>query len=344
MSDEAQHEDYEWDVAVSLCDVDLPLARQLYDGLKDRFKVFLYSEEEKTLQFRNGVKVLSDIYRHKARAVVVIWRPEWGKSKWTGLEEECLTDRVLNETPAFILLVKIETGETPAWIPSTYIYRSHQVWGLDTLVETVAGRVNQLGGEIRCQTPLEIARLQKSERDWKLARHSTLTSQAAADARAVEVAKLKNAIKSHIDSIASSIDGRPMEFEEIPRAFAVIKHPCCAVIRECDEFDDDSPYQMCIQEWDGIIGLYGNRANSIPPDKHHQDDFAMDVHKDGDWFWRNLKTQDAFTTEKLAETVVNRLLVRTHKLATGEIKRRQNRTDNPRIADASSVLGTYDEY
>lgn len=329
MADEAQHS-YKWDVAISLLDKDLSFAQSLYNGLQERFSVFLYSEAQKELQFRDGLEVFSDNFRRDARVVVVLWRDEWAKSKWTGVEQRAIKDRVFEEGPEFLVLVKMESGVTPTWVPQTYIYRQEDGWNVSTLIENVAGQVNRLGGEIRKLTPVELAKLHKAERDWRGKRQSVLASQSASDARTSELALLQTTIKTYIAEIGPDAGGRAMEFEVRPRQFGIIKYPCTVRVTEVDDFQSvDAPRQISVEEWDGVLSLKGERNNRIAPTREREQDYSIDVNQNGDWFWRNTKSNEVFTTAKLADDIMNHLLSRTNKYEKGELKRRRKNGSDP---------------
>ncbi len=321
----ATADNYEYDLAFSLCDEDLPFAQRIHTGLRDRFRLFLYSEEDKTLHFHNGVKKLSDIYRRKARCVLVLWRKEWGQSRWTRLEEEVLTDRVLNETPAFILLVKLEQGDTPSWIPSSYIYRVQKGWELGTLIETVAGKINQLGGEIHELTPIELAHKQKATREWKTKHEQLLLSDEAESARARATSDLFQTLRGQVEAINPTIQTRQLEFEQVPRRACVIRHPCCTVITEYEDVSEP-PYvrHISVRLFDGIVRLYGSRNNWVEPAEVSTDHFTIDVTETGEWFWRNKKTMASITTARLANEIMNRLLIRGDEFDNGKRRRRSN--------------------
>lgn len=75
--------DYKFDLAISLMDKDKEVAKKLFKGLEKDFRVFLYTEAEKDIHFREGLELFSNVYRRESRAVLVLLRPEWGTTKFT---------------------------------------------------------------------------------------------------------------------------------------------------------------------------------------------------------------------------------------------------------------------
>jgi len=352
MANDAGHTSYKYDLAFSLCDEDLPFAERIYRGLSERFSLFLYSEDKKTLEFQNGVIRLSNVYRKEARAVIVIWRAKWGQSRWTRLEQEVLTDRLLSTTAAFILLVKMESGETPSWIPSSYIYRMQEGWELGTLVETIAGKVNQLGGEIHELTPVELAAKHQAERNWKTKREQLLLGQDAQDALVRETQKCYALLKTQVQEIngmsASSeeVRDRPMEFEEQPHTVNVIKYPCCTLFNDYDDAGG-VPFirRMNIQQFDGVVGLYGTRGSSVELAVKQRDKYGLDVDQFGNWFWRHLKSNRAVTSERLVAEALSYLLKRSNDFLLGKANRSAPPRRDPLDDDDNFYpIGEYNRY
>ena len=80
-------DDFEFDVALSFLARDEPLARRIHDMLKDRYKVFLYSEQQKQLAGKDGEAAFKNVYEKLAKLVVILYRPEWGTTPWTRFEQ-----------------------------------------------------------------------------------------------------------------------------------------------------------------------------------------------------------------------------------------------------------------
>jgi hypothetical protein len=72
----AAEKNFEYDVAFSFHSLDENTAFQLNDRLQDRYRTFLYSEQQKVLAGRNGEDAFNEIFSKKARFVVVLFRKE----------------------------------------------------------------------------------------------------------------------------------------------------------------------------------------------------------------------------------------------------------------------------
>ena len=71
-------EEFEYDVAFSFVKEDESIATTLNDLLQDRLSTFLYSKRQEELAGKDGEQSFNDVFNHKSRVVVVIYRNEWG--------------------------------------------------------------------------------------------------------------------------------------------------------------------------------------------------------------------------------------------------------------------------
>ena len=118
MSDE-----FEYDVAFSFNAIDENLATRLNDLISDRTKTFLYSERQREIAGTDGHITFSDVYAKKARVVVILYRPEWGETNWTRVEQEAVRNRAFSEGWDFTLFIPtIAVQSLPSWFPKTRVY------------------------------------------------------------------------------------------------------------------------------------------------------------------------------------------------------------------------------
>lgn len=89
-------DNFEYDVAFSFHAQDESIATQLNDLVADRMKTFLYSERQRDIAGTDGLEKFSEVYGKSARLVVVLYRPEWGETPWTRVEQEAIRQRAFN--------------------------------------------------------------------------------------------------------------------------------------------------------------------------------------------------------------------------------------------------------
>lgn len=74
---------FKFDVAFSFVAKDEDLATGINDLLQDRLSTFLYSKQQEGLVGTDGEQTFSDVFGKQARVVVVLYRKEWGQTRWT---------------------------------------------------------------------------------------------------------------------------------------------------------------------------------------------------------------------------------------------------------------------
>ena len=56
---------------------------QLNDLLQDRFRTFIYSKAQERIAGTDGEETFSKVFGSEARTVAILYRPEWGTTRWT---------------------------------------------------------------------------------------------------------------------------------------------------------------------------------------------------------------------------------------------------------------------
>lgn len=148
---------YDYDIAVSFLARDEPLALQIRDALAP-VKVFVYSKAQEEVAGTDGVGAFRGVFRHRARVSLVLFRPGWGETKWTRVEEAAIRDHCLNAGWEHLMFVRLErTGAIPKWVPDSYINLDFQTFGISDLVGAVKAKLARLGVELRAPTAAERA-------------------------------------------------------------------------------------------------------------------------------------------------------------------------------------------
>lgn len=148
---------YKYEVAFSFLSKDESVAAEVNDLLQDRLKTFLYSERQKELAGTDGEKSFSDVFGKEARLVVVLYREEWGTTKWTRIEETAIRSRAYNEGYEFTIFIKLDEGTPPKWLPPTQLWFNYQRFGAVGAASVIEQRVKDLGGQTREETVQERA-------------------------------------------------------------------------------------------------------------------------------------------------------------------------------------------
>jgi hypothetical protein len=77
---------FRYDIAFSFLSKDETTAQEINDLLQDRYRTFVYTEQQKKLAGTDGEESFKRVFATEARLVAVLYRPEWGSTNWTRVE------------------------------------------------------------------------------------------------------------------------------------------------------------------------------------------------------------------------------------------------------------------
>jgi hypothetical protein len=158
---------YDYDVAISFLAADEPLALQVRDALAP-LSVFVYSKAQEEVAGTEGVETFREVFRHRAQVSLVLFRPHWGQTKWTRVEETAIRDHCLDAGWDHMMFVRLtRDGEIPKWVPDSYIYLDFSSFGLSDLVGAVKVKCAKLGVELRPPTAADRAKLIATQEKFK---------------------------------------------------------------------------------------------------------------------------------------------------------------------------------
>jgi len=150
--------DFEYDVAISFLAQDEPLANEIQTRLQPPLRVFLYSKAQERVAGTDGAESFREVFRQRSRIALVLYRPGWGETRFTRVEAAAIKDYILEAGWERLMFVRLtREGETPKWVPESYIYLDLERFTIDDLVGAVKAKASQLGATLRAQTPAERA-------------------------------------------------------------------------------------------------------------------------------------------------------------------------------------------
>lgn len=315
--------EYKYDLAISLMDRDKEVAKQLFRGLEKDFVVFLYTEAEKEIHFREAVELFSDVYGKEARAVLVLLRPEWGSTTFTRLEKAALKTRVFNEGAQFLFCVRMEDMQGPTWVPPNFMYAEYEKWGPDSLLHALRGTLGALGAEAREMTAVDIANQQARTEQWELLHYQKVNGADGKKRAEEERLSLLSMLKEHVEAVNKS--GRGVQLLTGGgvggRATTISRNPCSIRILPM-ETKMERPYvnRIRVVEYDGMVDENGYKVTKLEPNEQKVTEYAIDVDQKGNWFWRDMSSNDIVSTAKLSDALLSKLLTRSAKFDRGELE------------------------
>lgn len=132
---------FKYDVAISFLYEDLALAQALKEKVINGLEVFFFPGAQEVLAGTDGLESMREPFRHQSRLNVVLYRPKWGHTPSTAVEEIAIRESCLDNSFRNIFVYVIEnTGVLPKWLPDTHVYFSSAYYTLDEAVGAIKAR------------------------------------------------------------------------------------------------------------------------------------------------------------------------------------------------------------
>lgn len=141
---------YNFDIAFSFLNQDEELALNIYDLLKDSLNCFIYTEQQKKLSGTNGETTFNSVFSKESRIVVILYRKDWGTTKWTRIEETAIRNRGFDNGYDFVILIPLDNNpKPPSWLPKNRLWIGLKRWGIESAASVIEARAQEMGGNIK---------------------------------------------------------------------------------------------------------------------------------------------------------------------------------------------------
>jgi len=315
VSDEPAPDEFEYDVAISCLGTDADTAAKLAELLCAQLRVFLYVHRQQELAGTDGLVSFREVFRTKARLVVVLFRAAWGTTKWTRVEQEAITDRFLSEGGGFLFWVMLDAqSKPPPWVPDRLLRFSLADYGMEQAVGAIKNRVQEAGGSFHEESVAERARraaassaFAEETRRLHHSEHGVAEVRASAHVAVVEVARLIEEAKAAAPGLELRIALAEAEYGE---NVAVSSARVSLVVNWRNTIInsvDDAP--LLVRMFGGRIILPGENLRYLhdPPGVIDEREYDPVRLQSMGWCWRRRK-DEPITSPKLASEAVGLLL------------------------------------
>lgn len=288
-----EHTDRDFDVAISFLHEDLEAATQLRNALAGSLEVFIYTKKQEDLAGTDGLESFRAVFRRRARLVVILLRGGWGKTPWTRVEMEAITDRFLGEGGDFLFVIMMEDCVHPPWIPDKLVRFSLRDFGIEQAVGAIKARAMEQGSELHRPSPAFLAaqaqrRAQFAQKRQTLFRADVGVRQADAEAR-----RLMKLIEDQSEEARQAAPGLEIAFGSDAHS-AVIRFPSvavsCAYRNQIINVLDEA--RLFLTEFRGQIFLPGEGGYyRVKPNELASTEFCPELTEELGWCWRDKKAR-----------------------------------------------------
>jgi hypothetical protein len=179
------------DVAISFSSEDHALAAAIRTGLSRTLRIFEFTARQEELAGTDGLESLRNVFRWRARLVVILLRASWGKTPWTRVEMEAITDRFLKEGPDFLFVVTVDDGAVrPPWLPDKLLRFNFTDFPLEQALGAIMSRCLEQGATISRPSIAALAVQAQSRTVFEVGRRAKLASEGGVREAERELAEL----------------------------------------------------------------------------------------------------------------------------------------------------------
>jgi hypothetical protein len=318
-------QDKKYDVAISFLHRDEPLADEIHQRLAEHFNVFVYQKRQEELAGTNGLESFREAFRVESRLVVVLYREGWGKTTFTRVEEDAITDRFRDDGWDFLLFVMLnDTDEPPKWLPEKRIRFSYLQYGLQQLLGAVKMRAQELGSVVRTETTVDRAKRFAAESQSRADREGLLQTEGSA----ALVRDWRSFIEVLSERSAEANTHLPFNIEPLLQRssdeFFVHARNVSLRLSLCSKWPPEESY-IRMEEFTGRVGGDNDFGRLPNPQRVAERKFCFDYQTAFGWCWRLNSSTDFYTASSLADELLKTLLNLQDRFEKAEIKSSDNR-------------------
>jgi hypothetical protein len=222
-------EAFNYDVAFSFLSRDEASAQEINDALQDRYRTFLYSERQKELAGTDGEETFKKVFANEARIVAVLFRPEWGTTPWTRIEQTAIRDRAHDSGYDFCTFIALtDPIERPNWLPKNRLLYGLNRFGIPGAAAVLESRIQEQGGAVSEETVAQRGERLKRKRAFaEEAERFRLNGMPEGDAAVATMVQSLDRCASEL-----TVNGLDVIFRKLPfETFAVTAPSAVLVLR-----------------------------------------------------------------------------------------------------------------
>jgi len=298
--------DYKYDVAFSFVQKDESIAVGLYNLLNGRINCFIYTEEQKRLAGTDGEETFNSVFSKDSRIVVVLFTKDWGKTKWTRIEETAIRNKGFEEGYDFVILIPTENGITPPkWLPKNRLWVGLERWGIESAASIIEARVVEFEGVVKEESIEEKVAKKDLELKESKKREQLLDSHEGLSLASTEIEQIKSEIYSKVESIKEKVPDWHINITDNNQRICNVNSYGYHLTFQFHQFFSNSLHDsyLTIALLKGYFDKNGNATDPFSENKkiaHTR--FQFDINKFNQNGWSKKETRKDFKTTK---TLVN---------------------------------------
>jgi hypothetical protein len=316
----------DYDVAISFLVADEKVASAIKADLSG-LEVFFYPHKQEDLIGTNGIESMREPFL-SARVNVILFRPRYGKTPWTGVELSAIQDSCLQSRYESLVFVQLDKNDAkPEWLPNTHIRCVLGDFTIDQLVGAIKNKVQERGGSIRRADAKTEAFRVKQEAEYIADRGRLMRDGAW-------IAQVQTSVSGTIAEIGRTVSDLnashqfQIGFGTLPTHVTVLRSGYVSMgigwQQPITNYVGDDKQHEChlwAAEFSGLLALPGeNRWYVEQPRKLKNHKFKVEVTQDRGLIWRVEGQKELVPQPELADYIVRLFLDLMSRANQGKIE------------------------
>ena len=320
-----------YDVAISFLYQDLALAQALYDELSKELEVFFFRRNQEELAGSDGLESMREPFRSQSRLNLVLYRPKWGNTPWTGVEEIAVKESCLATSYKSIFFFVIEPNPAiPKWLPETHVRFNFADFTLEQAVGAIKARVQERGGHFRPMTPSKKVEMLRVEAEYQSDRRQ-ISSHDGMQKIQQNVELLFAELVAQLDDVNSA--GHLSINHQTKIRFGEMEQYCLLGMQRLGMVVVwFQRYSNMLSDGAALIVRELNENAIVPPghvrfqqpDVLREEKYDPDISRAREFVWKAQKSKgEMFTSKDLASKLVLQFLDLVERDRAGKVKRKE---------------------
>jgi hypothetical protein len=213
---------FKHDVAFSFLARDLQLATKFADALAP-LTSFVYVRQQEEIAGTDGQESFRAAFRFDSRLNVILLRGGWGETPWTRVEQAAIQERCLHDGWDRLLVVNLDGGKPPRWMPATSLYLDLQSFPFEQAVGAIKRQVQQLGGDVRPPSQTDLARAKLAEADFNRQTETVFRSPEGVQLADDSVVRMVEHLRAQLQALSDSDDREWKVAGGFERGYGVVR-------------------------------------------------------------------------------------------------------------------------
>lgn len=195
-----------YDVAFSFLYEDIGVAREFADLVEPELSTFVFDRKQEEVGGGDGMTAFAQVFKDDARLTVILLRDQWGKTRWTAVEEAAVKERALDTGfRSFMIVAMEESIVVRKWIPAYMIYQHGWREPRAETAAVIRARARDAGAVLKTETLADQTRRRLAESKKKADREAFLSSADAARAARAEYVRVCEHTITRLQQLAVEI-------------------------------------------------------------------------------------------------------------------------------------------